>query len=74
MFRAVQTVCPDAPLEPDAIWTLLRSGACAIRYRVFEARAAEAREVIFPSGRVEWQLDGGRRVLELSGPRPLSPP
>jgi hypothetical protein len=74
MFRVVQTVCPDAPLEPDAIWALLRSGACAIRYRVFEARAAEAREVRFPSGRVEWQLDGGRRVLELSGPRRPSPP
>lgn len=74
MFRVVQTLCPDAPLEPDAIWTLLRSGACRIRYRVFESRAAEAREVRFPSGRVEWQLDGGRRVLELSGPPRPSPP
>lgn len=74
MFRVVQTVCPDAPLEPDAVWRLLREGRCAIRYRVFEPRAAEAREVRFPSGRTEWQLDGGRRVLELSGPPPPSPP
>ncbi len=74
MFRVVQTVCPDAPLEPDVVWTLLRSGACSIRYRVFESRAAEARPVRFPSGHVEWQLDGGRRVLELSGPPLPSPP
>jgi hypothetical protein len=65
MFRAVQTVCPDRELEADAVWRLLREGRCAIRYRVFEARAGEAREVRFPSGRTEWQLDGGRlRRLE----------
>jgi hypothetical protein len=74
MFRAVQTVCPDAPLEAQAVWRLLREGRCAIRYRVFEGRAAEAREVRFPSGRSELQLDGGRRVLEISGPPPPSPP
>jgi hypothetical protein len=65
VFRAIQMHCPDAPLEPGAIWTLLRSGRCSIRYRVWESRAAEAREVRFPSGRRELQLDGGRRVLEI---------
>jgi len=73
MFRGVQTVCPDAQLEPRALWALLRSGTCAIRYGVYEPRAAEAIEVGFPSGRVERQLDGGARVLELSNP-PRDPP
>jgi hypothetical protein len=65
VFRAIQMHCPDAPLEPRAVWGVLRSGRCSIRYRVWEARAAQAREVRFPSGRTELQLDGGRRVLEI---------
>jgi hypothetical protein len=44
-----------------------------IRYGVYEPRAAEALEVDFPSGRVELQLDGGARVLELRNP-PFDPP
>jgi hypothetical protein len=66
VFRAVQMHCPGAPLEPRAVWAALRSGRCRIRYRVWESRAAEAHEVRFPSGRTELQLDGGRRVLEIS--------
>ena len=73
MFSGVRTVCPDAPLEPSALWALLRSGRCTIRYGVYEPRAAEALEVDFPSGRVELQLDGGARVLELRNP-PFDPP
>jgi hypothetical protein len=69
LFRAVQTHCPPAPLEARAVWDTLRSGRCRIRYRVWEPRAGEAREVVFPSGRRELQLDGGRRVLEI-GPVP----
>jgi hypothetical protein len=65
VFRGVQMNCPDAPLEPESVWSLLRSGRCSIRWRVWEARAAEAKEVRFPSGRSELQLDGGRRVLEV---------
>jgi len=68
MFRGVQTVCPDAPLEPERVWALLRAGACAIRWGVYEPRAGEAVEVRLPSGRVELQLDGGERVLELRNP------
>jgi hypothetical protein len=64
VFRGVQMHCPDAPLEPRSVWTLLREGRCSIRYRVWDARAADAREVRFASGRVELQLDGGR-VLEI---------
>lgn len=66
MFEAVQTVCPDGPLEPDALWRTLRSGCCHIRYALFDDRADEARRVDFPGGRSELQLDDGRRVLELS--------
>jgi hypothetical protein len=73
MFQGVQTVCPDGPLEPDAVWAQLRGGACAIRWSVFESRAGEAVEVRSPSGRVELQLDGGARVLELRNP-PRDPP
>lgn len=71
-FGSVQTICPDAPLAEDAIWNALRGGHCRIRYRLYDARAAEAREVEFPSGRRELQLDGGRRVLEIAQP-PLAP-
>lgn len=68
VFRTVQTMCPDGILEPAAIWQALRSGACWIRYRIYDERAEEAREVRFPSGRLELQLDGGRRVLEIRQP------
>ena len=68
MFGGPRMVCPDAPLEPAAVWRLLRSGACAIRWQVYAPRAAEANEVRFPSGRVELDLDGGERVLELRNP------
>lgn len=67
-LRVVQTVCPEAPLEARAVWQLLRDGRCAIRYRLYDDRADEAREVRLPSGRVELQLDGGRRVLEIRQP------
>lgn len=65
VFRAVQMHCPDAPLEPEAVWGVLRAGHCSIRYRIWEGRAAGARRVVFPSGRSELQLDGGRRLLEI---------
>jgi len=68
MFRGVQTVCPDGELEPRAVWARLRSGSCAIRYGIHEARAAEATLIELPSGRSELQLDGGTRVLELRNP------
>ncbi len=74
VFRSVQTLCPDAPLEESALWEALRSGACWIRYRLYEARADQAREVRFPSGRSELQLDGGRRVLEIRQPPRSAPP
>ena len=70
IFRGVQMHCPAAPLEPSSVWSLLRAGHCSVRYRVWEHRAAEAREVRFPSGRTELQLDGGRRVLEIFPPAP----
>ncbi|MEX2206194.1 MAG: hypothetical protein WEF50_08210 [Myxococcota bacterium] len=73
MFRGVQTVCPDGALEPDAVWAQLRAGACAIRWGVYAARAGEAVEVRLPAGRVELQLDGGARLLELRNP-PRDPP
>jgi hypothetical protein len=73
MFRGARMVCPDAPLEPRAVWRALRSGACAVRWGLYEPRAAEATEVRFPSGRVELQLDGGARLLELRNP-PFVPP
>jgi hypothetical protein len=66
-------VCPAGPLEPAAVWASLRSGACSIRWAFYEPRAAEARERRFPSGRVEWDLDDGERVLELRNP-PFDPP
>lgn len=66
VFRAVQMHCPDAPLESELVWALLRGGRCSIRYRVWEGRVEPAKRVVFPSGRSELQLDGGRRVLEIS--------
>jgi hypothetical protein len=73
MFRGVRTVCPDAPLEAAAVLAELRRGACTIHYAIYDARAAEARENRFPSGRVELELDGGARLLELRNP-PFDPP
>lgn len=73
MFRGPRMVCPDAPLEPDAVWRLLRGGACSIRWQSYAPRASEAVEVRFASGRTERQLDGGERVLELRNP-PFQPP
>jgi len=75
-FRGARMLCPDSPLEPRLVWSLLRRGACAIRYALYEPRAAEAYPVEFPSGRVELQLDAGARVLELRNPHfdpPLAP-
>jgi hypothetical protein len=71
-FRTVQTICPDVPLAEDAIWKALRGGRCRIRYSLYEPRADEVREVEFPSGRRELQLDAGRRVLEIGQP-PAAP-
>ena len=65
VFRWVQTLCPAGEQTADALWTALRGGACSIRYRIHDARAGEAREVEFPSGRRELQLDDGRSVLEI---------
>jgi hypothetical protein len=65
VFRAVQMHCPATPLDADAVWAVLRAGRCSIRYRVWEERAEQASPVVFPSGRSELQLDGGRRVLEI---------
>lgn len=71
MFRSVQTVCSDVQLDPESIWAALRSGRCWIRYSVFEDRAEEAQRVEFPSGRVELQLDDGRRLYEIHQPPQL---
>jgi hypothetical protein len=73
MFRGPRMVCPDAPLETDSVWRLLRGGACAMRNDFYEPRAGEATRVVFPSGRVELQLDDGERVLEVGNP-PFDPP
>lgn len=73
-FRLVHTLCPDGPLTPERVWRILREGRCRIRYTLYDARADEAEEVRFPSGRVELQLDGGRRVLEIRNPPPSSRP
>jgi hypothetical protein len=73
LFRSVQTWCPDGPLDAHALWTALRSGRCWIHYAIFEG-AGESREVVFPSGRRELQLDGGR-VREIHSPvRPDAAP
>jgi hypothetical protein len=64
-FRGVQMVCPDGPLEPTWIWAALREARCSIRYAIHERRAHQAREVRFETGRIELQLDGGTRVLEI---------
>jgi len=68
MFRTVQTVCPDGPLETAALWAALRGGRCHVHLPLFEADRARAREVVLPSGRRELQLDGGDRVLEIHQP------
>lgn len=73
IFRLVRTRCPAGPLEAESLWAALRAGRCSIRYAVNEERAAQAREVAFPSGRTELQLDSGRRVLEI-GPTPPALP
>ncbi len=65
MLPTVVTVCPDTALEPEALWRGLRSGRCWIRYALYDDRADESEKVVFPSGRSEWQLDGGRRVFEI---------
>ncbi len=69
VFRPVQTLCPTLPLTEEALWSALRTGACWIRYRIYDERENEARRVRFPSGRVELQLDDGRKVLEISQPQ-----
>ena len=74
VFGGVQTVCPDGPLQAARLWQALRSGACLIRYRIFEEQAGQARQVRFASGRTELQLVGGRRVLEIRQPRPAPIP
>lgn len=74
MFRQVQMLCPDGPLEPAYVWSILRSGRCSIRWRVHEHQADRAREVRFPSGRTELWLDDGRRVLEVRNLPPGAPP
>ncbi len=68
LFRAVQMHCPEDELLPDAVWALLRSGRCHIRYRIFDDRAPVTREVGFPSGRSELWFDHGRHVLEIRPP------
>ena len=73
MFSGPRMECPDAPRDPESVWRLLRGGGCAIRWHVYEPRAAEAVLVRFPSGRTELQLDGGQRVLEVRNP-PFDPP
>jgi hypothetical protein len=76
MFRQVQMLCPEGPLEPAHVWSALRSGSCAIRWRVHERRngADGAHEVRFPSGRTELWLGDGRRVLEVRSLPPDAPP
>ena len=68
LFRAVQTVCPDGPLEEEALWSALRGGRCWIRYSIHAGRVDEALWVEFPSGHRELQLDSGRRVIEVWNP------
>jgi hypothetical protein len=68
MFGGPQLVCPDTPQQPHALWTALRTGVCTVRWAVYAPREAEAIERVFPSGRVELELDQGARVLELRNP------
>ena len=68
LFRSVKTVCPEARLVAGQIWAALRSGRCFIRYSIHNEASAAAQKRIFPSGRVELQLEGGRRVLEIRQP------
>jgi hypothetical protein len=65
LFGAVQTVCPDAELEPRALWNALRGGRCFIRYAIHARPDAKRTEVRFPSGRREIWVDSGRNVLEV---------
>jgi hypothetical protein len=65
IFAAVHTRCPDGPLEAASVWRALREGRCRIRYAIFDDRADEVERVVLLNGRVELQLDGGRRVLEI---------
>lgn len=68
LFSAVQTRCPGIRLREPDVWSALRSGRCSVRYTLFSRREAESRELRFPSGRVEVQLEGGERVLEIRNP------
>lgn len=68
IFATVQMRCPDGPLTAEYVWSALRSGHCWIRYALYDDRAGEAREVSFPTGRVELWLDDGKRVLEIRNP------
>ena len=67
--RGVQTVCPDGPLE-----AAVRAGRSSARARARSAGACTRRAPARPSrcafrrGRVELQLDGGARLLELRNP------
>src|SRR5262249_30414656 len=69
-FGGARMVCPEAPLEARAGWQLLRSGACAVRWAVYEPRAAEA---VSPGGRVDPRLARGAALLGLRNP-PSAPP
>jgi hypothetical protein len=73
MFRLVRTLCPEGPLVAERLWHELRTGGCRLRWELWADRAGEARAVRFPSGRVELQLDAGRRLLEISQPPPDGP-
>lgn len=68
MFGAVQTLCPDTPLEERALWAALREGRCFIRYAIHAREARRRLDVHFPSGRREIWIDGGRAVLEIHQP------
>jgi len=65
MFRAVQTVCPEMPLEPSNLWRALKEGECFIRYSIHDADREDSLLVEFPSGRRERWSRRGRRVLEV---------
>ncbi len=68
MFGAVQTVCPDTPLEERALWAALRAGRCFIRYAIHARAGERTLPVAFPSGRRELWIDHGRAVLEIHQP------
>ena len=73
MFRAVQTVCEGSALAPERIWGALREGRCLIRYPVLASRE-RTQLVVFPSGRRERWLRGGRRLVEIHQPPPAGEP